>query len=505
MANPMDIYNFVDQAGQRGRQQYVGRQINMLAGQALEAAPAERDAIVAQAAKLDPDAAFGLQKQLNADTDRRQIQLYNMARGLKQAFAQNPLAAKALYERQFAPGLQRMGFDVSPTFNDQEVMPVVEQVLAAYGAGGAEQVQSTQILSNGNIGIVTRAGQVVDTGQAAAPTTQLVNEPGQVPYLVTTGRGNVGQTTAIGGNGGVAPAPSNAPRNLYVSGTGVPMSVDGTADTGGPTTISFTGATPEQNAAVGRVVDAMRAAGAGDDEIGTYVAGQEARFNRPAPAAVASPQPMRNPTQAEVARATQDAKNASDLDAYTRMTGLAAEREAATTTAREQAEQQVQKQGALPQVVAQADETLSLLDRVLAHPGRAGATGFSAANPLNRIPGTDAYDFNVLLDQIKGQAFLQAFQSLRGGGAITEREGQAATNAIARLNAAQSESEFETAVRDLRRIVAGGRDRAVSSASRPAPAASAPNASAAAAVPRAKNPRTGEVIEFRDGKWGPAR
>lgn len=60
------------------------------------------------------------------------------------------------------------------------------------------------------------------------------------------------------------------------------------------------------------------------------------------------------------------------------------------------------------------------------------------------------------MDQINGQAFLQAFNALKGGGAITEIEGQKATEAIARLNTAQSYEDYKAALDELRGVVTRG-------------------------------------------------
>jgi hypothetical protein len=54
---------------------------------------------------------------------------------------------------------------------------------------------------------------------------------------------------------------------------------------------------------------------------------------------------------------------------------------------------------------------------------------------------------------------MQAYQNLRGGGQITEVEGKKATDAIARLNTAQSDSEFLTALNDLRSVMNTGYKR----------------------------------------------
>lgn len=112
----------------------------------------------------------------------------------------------------------------------------------------------------------------------------------------------------------------------------------------------------------------------------------------------------------------------------------------------------------LPQAEATANQILGVIDKAIGHPGREYATGMSSILPI--VPGTDAADFRAILDQIKGQTFLQAFESLKGGGQITEIEGQKATQAIARLDRAQSEKEFLRSLQDLREVVSAGLERA---------------------------------------------
>ena len=68
--------------------------------------------------------------------------------------------------------------------------------------------------------------------------------------------------------------------------------------------------------------------------------------------------------------------------------------------------------------------------------------------------------FQPFIDQLKGQTFLEAYERLKGGGVITEIEGQKAEQAIARLNQAQSEKDFEAALRELRGVIGTGLDRA---------------------------------------------
>ena len=92
------------------------------------------------------------------------------------------------------------------------------------------------------------------------------------------------------------------------------------------------------------------------------------------------------------------------------------------------------------------------IDALLFDPalGRAlGIEGFLRTPFAQLGLDTDTARVKARIDQIKGGAFLQAFESLKGGGQITEREGIAATQAISRLNSAQSEAAAEEALFEL--------------------------------------------------------
>lgn len=129
------------------------------------------------------------------------------------------------------------------------------------------------------------------------------------------------------------------------------------------------------------------------------------------------------------------------------------------TTEKKQLEVDALKRGKDASISAAANQ-IAVIDKALKHPGRATATGLSGTlDPRNFVPGTDATDFRSVLDQIGGSAFLQAFESLKGGGAITEVEGKRATDAIARLSRAQSDEEFETSLNDLRKVMTDGYKR----------------------------------------------
>lgn len=430
-----------------------------------------------QAAAIDPQAASA---QLSAGdmVTRRMEPLIKL---LEEADARNPQEAQALWQSAGVPFVRQFSQGTEPVADWQQAKPMLAQLKTKIEMAKASQpanVQSTQILANGNIGLVTRTGQIVDTGQRASPTTQLINEPGQTPYLVTTGRGAVGQTTGIGPTGG-----EQQPIAGMVTPTGDRMDQQSIIDMANRMTQM--GADPAQ-------VDAWMESELSKPQYVSPVGGQ---------ALTTAPMPQRNPTQAEVeaaktaareqtelsflpqrgqieaqnAGATQAAKTAAELS----FAGQQAAAAGATEEAKQNAQVRAELTQLLPKVQSESERTVALIDKALNHPGRATATGASSAlDPRNFLPGTDATNFRTLLDQLRGGVFLQAFQSLKGGGAITQVEGQKAEQAIARLNQAQSDDEFLTALKELRDVAAdlpGSIQRKLVAVSR-APASNTPPA-----------------------------
>lgn len=108
--------------------------------------------------------------------------------------------------------------------------------------------------------------------------------------------------------------------------------------------------------------------------------------------------------------------------------------------------------------LASVQDSLAVIDKATNHPGLSGSVG-KWGLVSGYIPGTKEKDFQAVLDQLKGESFLQAFSSLKGGGQITELEGKKATDAIARLDKSQTEPEFRKSLADLRAIMQRGADR----------------------------------------------
>lgn len=106
----------------------------------------------------------------------------------------------------------------------------------------------------------------------------------------------------------------------------------------------------------------------------------------------------------------------------------------------------------LPQVEQTASTMLATLDK-LADPDTLGwAYGWTGRAPS--IPNTKQADAISIRNQLQGQAFLQAFETLKGGGQITEAEGAKATAAITRLADPNiTEASAREAIKELREII----------------------------------------------------
>jgi hypothetical protein len=178
----------------------------------------------------------------------------------------------------------------------------------------------------------------------------------------------------------------------------------------------------------------------------------------------------------------------------------------AKATGTELAKNKVAAEAALPGAIATATQTLGLIDEMIGDarvskngknwevpkggrqpaPGFKGyvGSGFTADLDvpfIRLIEGSDVAGYERRQLQIEGKAFLEAFESLKGGGAITEIEGAKATQAISRMNKAQSEVEYVKAARELQDIARKGVERARAKAGQGG-AAPAPGAAGADGV-----------------------
>jgi hypothetical protein len=113
-------------------------------------------------------------------------------------------------------------------------------------------------------------------------------------------------------------------------------------------------------------------------------------------------------------------------------------------------------EGNLPTSILVAEQTTHAIDELIKHPGLDSIVGqFDQYRPTWTLSnaGNDAL---ARYKQLKGKAFLQAYQTLRGGGQITEKEGDKAESAMVRMDRALGENEFRAALSDFRDAVRDG-------------------------------------------------
>jgi hypothetical protein len=172
-------------------------------------------------------------------------------------------------------------------------------------------------------------------------------------------------------------------------------------------------------------------------------------------------------------------------------------------------------EAALPNALQTAEEGIRLIDEMVGkapvkdasgkviqagtkpHPGFKNYVGAALVPGMRFVEGSDTASYEVRQKQIEGKAFLEAFQALKGGGSITEKEGEKGTQAIMRMNKASKESEYIAAARELQDILRTGMDRSRAKAGQTSPVVS----NAAPAAPRPGAPAGSEnVIDFNSLK-----
>jgi hypothetical protein len=110
-------------------------------------------------------------------------------------------------------------------------------------------------------------------------------------------------------------------------------------------------------------------------------------------------------------------------------------------------------------VIAKDQATVEDMQSQLAHingvatdPNLASALGLSTVFPI--IPGSARAGVQAKIDQIGGQAFLDAIPSLKGIGRITEMEANNAKAALSRAtNVRQSPADFKESLKDFSQVV----------------------------------------------------
>jgi hypothetical protein len=137
----------------------------------------------------------------------------------------------------------------------------------------------------------------------------------------------------------------------------------------------------------------------------------------------------------------------------------------------------IEARDSIPKVRDETANMIQMVDDLVNHPGMSGVVGMpdSFSGTVGMVTGSyprgsEEADFQARLDQIGGQQFLQAFESLKGGGQITETEGRKATEAMSRLSmTGQSEEAYREAAEDLKSVLKRAAARTYEKAGVPVP------------------------------------
>lgn len=148
---------------------------------------------------------------------------------------------------------------------------------------------------------------------------------------------------------------------------------------------------------------------------------------------------------------------------------------AAEKSATISAESKAKAIDAMPAAEQRIGRVLGLLDDIVSHPNLSSLTGWEnkawrgLEGTINNVKGfipfagggkvefpetviPETENLVAKIKQVQGNAFLQAFESLKGAGAITEKEGEKATEAMNRLGTfGQSDKGYREALMDARR------------------------------------------------------
>lgn len=124
------------------------------------------------------------------------------------------------------------------------------------------------------------------------------------------------------------------------------------------------------------------------------------------------------------------------------------------TRAQEIAKNSAAKEFGLPTIEQNAKNAFQAAQQLLKHPGFTAATGlpnpFKGGFGVLNVPGTPAGDYGVALKSAVAEAFLPAFESLKGAGAISEFESKSALAGLANLGTGMSEAQMK---REVQRYV----------------------------------------------------
>ncbi len=130
------------------------------------------------------------------------------------------------------------------------------------------------------------------------------------------------------------------------------------------------------------------------------------------------------------------------------LSGQEASKQAGITGAKAQTEADIEKATKQPSQVADLDQSIDLVKRMLDSPGRAKATGLNSRFPT--MAGSDAANYETMLEQLKSRNFLASISQMKGMGQLSNNEGMKLEAALAALDLRQSDNFHKEELERLR-------------------------------------------------------
>lgn len=428
MASILDLMGNVQDGFERGRARAKQSTLASLMGQAFTTPEGQRPQLYGSIAQIGgPDAATSVQRAIEGMDEGRRRDFGRMVSAFvalpkdQKPAAYGPIAQRAQtefgipvpqgpYQDSFDAGMARIG------------------QLYGSGTGLPSGYQEFDLMAND--------ANLSPDERATAARRQLYMEPrpsnAAIKYMVVTGPDRRRRVVALDPNQVGAQVLGSG--EMYGSGVG-----------------GNTNNAPGSDHAdqVAQMAQSMLDSGIPPEMIDRWIASQPDRDVAP-PAA----NPFVSSTPGEDAYDQETGKQRADIEFAPERGRIdaanAGQRAAAEVAGKAGAEAQFN----LPKIEQSANLMLKAVRDLKNDPALRSVVGLDGKfNPKVYIPGTDEQRALARIKQINGQVFLQAYQTLRGGGQITEVEGEKATAAMGRLDRAQSYDDYIGALNDLEEVI----------------------------------------------------
>lgn len=470
-----------------GKQHRDENAFRKLAAEAYGAPAEQRNALIGQAVGIDPQAGLALNTTLQQQDDNITSKAAGAARYVLNAVeTKNPQAVQGAYQA-VRPFLARIGAaqgKVPPDQWSDDMLPMLHQVVAASGGATAtgQGVQSTYVDGDGNRVAILRDGTTRILGQNDAGMvgqTISVQGPDGRPMQMTFNKRTMQYEPAVLG-GGAPAAPATGPsRQALMGADGTPVVID--ADV--PPEIAAQIRAGEKGGGVPAMIEAPSLAAA---PLGMPLVGQSPAEKAAAEAAAKAQ--VEAAYAPQIAGATERAKADAQAEAAARY---------GTDESRKAAAEAATKIPQLQNVVRGLDRIQSALSGIS---GALVDTGPVDQYITRRLP--EGQELEAAVNGIKNS--LLALTRVPGVGSQSDLEQRIADMQYPSLDKdpavnARTMANLRAFVQDIQRSIAERASGAQTTR------AVVPQQPASGAVRRARNPRTGEILELRNGQWVPAR